>query len=338
MSERATQEADSFVLQLAFLYRELGEELSSAYDNWLIGPLQLACNECYTLALLSGTAGEASGSNFGESLNSVADKLRSAFQSMNKHITEHDKLHLSKKWGALYAANLAAKCMFKLQRMQQAEYLYRPVTNPSFPPLHEFPRSQQVTYRFYCGRLALSSGNLAAANEHLSYAAKHCHRSSKHNAQLIMRYLVPVRMSLGQLPLARLLEKHGLAEYAELSQAMREGDVRTFVRAKDTFQLQYIKIGVFLLIERLTLVVYRRLLQRLRLVLGSKHLPLPAIECAFKSSGVDFTQEEVHCIVARLVTEKLMKCQISLSSNIVLMPEHAFPPLKKKKVQVGTHS
>ena len=219
--------------------------------------------------------------------------------------------------------------MFKLQRMQQAEYLYRPVTNPSFPPLEEFPRSQQVTYRFYRGRLALSSGNLSAANEHLSFAAKHCHRGSKHNAQLIMRYLVPVRMSLGQLPQAALLERHGLTEYTALVAAMREGDVRAFTQAKDTFQLQYIQIGVFLLIERLTLVVYRRLLQRLRLVLGSKHLPLPAIECAFKSSGVDFTQEEVHCIVARLVTERLMKCQISLSANVVLMPAQAFPPLKK---------
>ena len=105
--------------------------------------------------------------------------------------------------------------------------------------------------------------------------------------------------------------------------------MRAFSQAKDTFQLQYIQIGVFLLIERLTLVVYRRLLQRLRLVLGSKHLPLPAIECAFKSSGVDLTQEEVHCIVARLVTERLMKCQISLSANTVLMPAQAFPPLKK---------
>ncbi len=144
-----------------------------------------------------------------------------------------------------------------------------------------------------------------------------------------MRYLVPVRMSLGQLPQAELLQKHGLTEYVQLVAAIREGDVREFTRAKDTHQLQFIKTGVFLLIERLTLVVYRRLLQRLRLIVGTRHLSFEVIESAFKISGLDLSQEEVHCIVARLVTEKLMKCQISLGQNTVLMPADAFPSLKR---------
>lgn len=97
-----------------------------AEDNWMIKPLQVVCQECYALALLaeaharSGGGGEA-----GKALERLATILRTAFQVLNAHRTSEDEMGISKKWGALYVANLSTKCWFKVRRFP-APQLTRP--------------------------------------------------------------------------------------------------------------------------------------------------------------------------------------------------------------------
>nr|GEW61455.1 enhanced ethylene response protein 5 [Tanacetum cinerariifolium] len=48
---------------------------------------------------------------------------------------------------------------------------------------------------------------------------------------MILKYLVPVKLSIGILPKTSLLEKHNLAEYSNIVLAMRRGDLRLLRQA-----------------------------------------------------------------------------------------------------------
>jgi hypothetical protein len=50
------------------------------------------------------------------------------------------------------------------------------------------------------------------ANEQLSFAFEHCHRSHVRNQRRILKYLIPVKLTLGSLPSLELVRRHGLTE------------------------------------------------------------------------------------------------------------------------------
>jgi hypothetical protein len=51
------------------------------------------------------------------------------------------------------------------------------------------------------------------------------HHTAQGNVRRILRYLIPAKMLLGELPSDRLLEAYHLQEYRELKQALQAGDV-----------------------------------------------------------------------------------------------------------------
>lgn len=70
-----------------------------------------------------------------------------------------------------------------------------------------YPKSQQVTYKYYVGRKHMFDNDFRAAEEYLSYAFEHCHKDSVANKRSILIYLIPVKMLLGHMPKEELLRK-----------------------------------------------------------------------------------------------------------------------------------
>lgn len=84
--------------------------------------------------------------------------------------------------------------------------------------------------------------------------------------RMILQFLVPVKLLLGVMPSPQLIEAYALHEYTGLTDAIRCGNLRLFNEYLEKYQEQFIQQGVYLLIEKLRLVVLRNLLKKVYVV------------------------------------------------------------------------
>ncbi|KAH9610183.1 hypothetical protein KSS87_000204 [Heliosperma pusillum] len=127
----------------------------------------------------------------------------------------------------------------------------------------EFPVRDKVTYMYYTGRLEVFNENFPAADEKLSYALTHCHLHHETNIRMILKYLIPVKLSVGILPEDSLLEKYSLLEYRDVVLALRRGDLQLLRCALQEHEDRFLRSGVYLVLEKLELQVYRRLIKKI---------------------------------------------------------------------------
>ncbi|KAL0702839.1 hypothetical protein Bca4012_058961 [Brassica carinata] len=79
---------------------------------------------------------------------------------------------------------------------------------------------------YYTGRLEVFNENFPAADTKLSYALQHCNPKRERNIRMILKYLIPVKLSIGIIPKDELVQKYNLPEYMNVVQALRKGDLR----------------------------------------------------------------------------------------------------------------
>lgn len=79
---------------------------------------------------------------------------------------------------------------------------------------------------------------------------------------MILQFLVPVKLLLGVMPSPQLMEMYALEEYTGLTDAIRMGNLQLFNEYLDRYQDKFIQQGVYLLIEKLRLVVLRNLFKK----------------------------------------------------------------------------
>ena len=89
--------------------------------------------------------------------------------------------------------------------------------------IFRYPKSQQVTYKYYVGRKHMFDNNFKEAEEYLKFAFEHCHVKSRANKRSILIYLIPVKMLLGQMPEEMLLKKYDLLQFKEVVLAVKQG-------------------------------------------------------------------------------------------------------------------
>jgi hypothetical protein len=65
-------------------------------------------------------------------------------------------------------------------------------------------------------------------------------------------------MLQGELPDPGLLQRYGLTEYEDMRAAMAAGDVGLFHRALAAQQYRLVRTGLYLLVDKLQVAVYRR--------------------------------------------------------------------------------
>lgn len=65
-------------------------------------------------------------------------------------------------------------------------------------------------------------------------------------------------MLLGELPAPGLLQRYGLTEYEDIRAAVAAGDAGLFQRALAAQQYRLVRVGLYLLVDKLQVAVYRR--------------------------------------------------------------------------------
>uniref|UniRef100_A0A6N2L0L8 PCI domain-containing protein n=1 Tax=Salix viminalis TaxID=40686 RepID=A0A6N2L0L8_SALVM len=244
-----------------------------------------------------------------------------------------------KRVGALYVTCQLFKIYFKLGTVNLCRSVIRSIETARIFDFEEFPKRDKVTYMYYTGRLEVFNENFPAADHKLSYALMHCHPHNEANIRMILKYLIPVKLSIGILPKDWLLEKYGLVEYNNVIQALKRGDLRLLREALQEHEDRFLRSGVFLVLEKLELQVYQRLLKKIYIIQKQRdpskahQMKLEVIVKALKWLEIDMDLDEVECIVAILIYKNLVKGYFAHKSKVVVLSKQdPFPKLNSKPV------
>ncbi|KAK1418607.1 hypothetical protein QVD17_27752 [Tagetes erecta] len=244
-----------------------------------------------------------------------------------------------KRVGALYVTCQLFKVYFKLGTVHLCRSVIRSIETARIFDFEEFPVRDKVTYMYYTGRLEVLNENFPAADHKLSYALKHCDPQSEANIRMILKYLVPVKLSMGILPKKSLLEKYNLLEYSDIVLAMKRGDLRLLRHALEEHEDRFLRSGVYLVLEKLELQVYQRLVKKIYIIQKQRdpsrahQIKLEMIVKALKWLEMEMDLDEVECIMSILIYKNLVKGYFAHKSKVaVLSKQDPFPKLNGKPI------
>ncbi|XP_042489820.1 enhanced ethylene response protein 5 [Macadamia integrifolia] len=244
-----------------------------------------------------------------------------------------------KRVGALHVTCQLFKIYFKLGTVHLCRSVIRSIETARIFDFEEFPVRDKVTYMYYTGRLEVFNENFIAADQKLTYALMHCNPRREENIRMILKYLIPVKLSIGILPKSWLLDKYNLIEYNDVVQALKRGDLRLLRHALQEHEDRFLRSGVYLVLEKLELQVYQRLVKKIYIIQKQRdpskahQIKLDVIVKALKWLEMDMDVDEVECIMAILIYKNLVKGYFAHKSKVaVLSKQDPFPKLNGKPV------
>lgn len=276
-----------------------------------------------------------------KSLEDCARHLNRIFQIC---ASDRAPLEESRKWGVYYAVNLLFKTYFKLNSEPLSKNILKAISagRSDIPPITMFPKSQQVTFKYYEGVLAFLEENYVEAEKHLEMAWLMCHHGAERNLELILTYLIPCRLlTTHTLPSTQLLKPFPRLQklFTPLAHAIKKADLRAFDVALRNGEDEFIKRRVYLTLERGRDIVLRNLLRKVFIAGGFEEakdgaapvrrtrIPITEFTAAVQmSSGEPVDSDEVECLMANMIYKNLMKGYIAHErGTAVLSKSGAFP-------------
>ncbi|KAI0797101.1 PCI domain-containing protein [Abortiporus biennis] len=239
----------------------------------------------------------------------------------------------SRKWGVYYVVGLILKCYFRVKRISLSKNILRAIeANPDIPPLSAYPRSHQVTYRYYIGMLSFLNEDFAKSEQELTLAFYNCHLEAHGNQQRVLTYLIPLRILRGHLPTRELLDRFPVLDdlYSPFIVAMKTGNIRSYDELLEKFERRLANLNLYLTMERAREIVIRGLFRRVWVMSEkSTRIPISMFHVALQFAGsTDTPVEEAECLVANMIYKGYMKGYISHEKQtVVLSAKNAFPRL-----------
>lgn len=306
------------------------QEFRNWETAWAVDALYTIVYEMRTLAEMADREMEINGKN--------PDKLKGAGSFLMKVFGSLVGKG-PKRLGALYVTCQLFKVYFKLGTVHLCRSVIRSIETARVFEFEEFPTRDKVTYMYYTGRLEVFNDNFLAADQKLMYALEHCDPQKEANIRMILKFLIPVKLSLGVLPKEWLLQRYNLLEYIDVVRALRRGDLRLLRHALQNHEDEFLRSGVYLVLEKLELQVYQRLIKKIYIIQKQKdasrahQVKMDIIVKALKWLEIDMDVEEVECIMAILIHKNLMKGYFSHKSKVVVLSKQdPFPKLSGRPV------
>lgn len=211
------------------------------------------------------------------------------------------------------------------------------------PPLSSYPKSHQVTFKYYMGVISFLEEDYARAEELLEEAYSMCYCGNdgdptieSKNIDLILTYLIPTKMlTKHQLPSPTLLNAHPrLASlFSPICTAVRSGDLRALDTALTNGEAEFVKRRVYLTLERGRDVAIRNLFRKVFLAGGYEPLkegqteamrrtrvPIDEFAAALQLAGAEVDdgeggvdRDEVECVIANMIYK--VCCKPSATSS-----------------------
>ncbi|KAF9782252.1 hypothetical protein BJ322DRAFT_1075075 [Thelephora terrestris] len=271
-----------------------------------------------------------------QSMTCTEEAARVASKALTTCITDRTSQPAeSRRWGVYYVTGLIMKLYFRVKRISLSKNILRAIdANPDIPPLSQYPRSHQVTHRYYIGMLDFLNDNLAKAEQELTFAFYNCHLQMRRNQERILTYLIPLRMLRGHLPSSELLGRFPDLDrlYSPFVAAVRKGGIKEFDTALDRAERKLLELNVLLALEKSRELCLRGVFRR-AWISSSKgnRMPIRVFHAALAVSGVELPVEEVECLLANQIYKGFMKGYISHEKQMVVLSNvKAFPKLTER--------
>ncbi|KAG2313810.1 hypothetical protein Bca52824_016932 [Brassica carinata] len=248
-----------------------------------------------------------------------------------------------KRVGALYVTCQLFKTYFKLGTVNLRRSVLRSIEIGSIVDFEEFPRRDKVLCKF-SESLASSfvfNENFPAADTKLSYALQHCNPKRERNIRMILKYLIPVKLSIGIIPKDELLQTYNLPEYMNVVPALRKGDLRLLRHALQEHEDRYVSMltsyctYLHLNISFFTHFIkcFSYIIHKLSDPARAHQLKPEVIAKALRWLEIDMDLDEVECIMTILIYKNLVKGYLAHKSKVVfLSKQDPFPKLNGKPV------
>ena len=170
------------------------------------------------------------------------------------------------KMTVLYCVVVLMKIYFKLKTYRNSITLVTWFDKSNMSD-EDLPQSENATFSFYQGRLALYELKISDARDVLTRAFELCINnvspSAKHNAKIIYEYLVPINLFFGIYPKKTEIEID--SNYFNLSKSVYEGDLGLFSSSLDELEDRMISFGTVLIAGKLKPFVLRNLIRNIHI-------------------------------------------------------------------------
>jgi hypothetical protein len=121
------------------------------------------------------------------------------------------------------------------------------------------------------------------------------------------------------MPSPLVATKYGLHQYVTLAEAAKKGNLRDFDATFNAYRHNFIRLGVYLVLEQVRSTAYRNLFKRFHLISSSTRLSIASIDAALKWMGIDTDMDEVECILANLIFQAKVKGYLSHQKRILVI-------------------
>ena len=310
-------------------------------DGWLNPALRVMITDLRLIAIAADKLIPSESPNQNQRTKKTVNFLERSFRAV---MSKGPITPTSKKFGALHVVNSLFKLHFKLNTVRMCNTFVRSVNSPLFPPLDSFPLADRAAYNFYLGKLALMEDKLEDADAALCKAMRICRPDMRKNRNLVMQYLVPVKMCRGFMPSASELRENNLNRmYDGIVAAVKRGDLELFHKSLAANEAYFIQMGLFLLMQKLESYALRSLVRNSYLSAGDNKVNLgrliraPSFVSAIRASASggaclhDGSDESdvyavLECILANLIYSGLVKGYVAHERRyLVLSSKDAFP-------------
>jgi len=275
-----------------------------------------------------------------QSPTALSDALEILRSALKFAWNDRSKQEMTKKQGCLDITNHLLKISFKLNSMQMCLGFKRNTETVSFPPETSFPLHQQVTFSFFKARLALLDADYVEAAKAFEFCLCNCPRRAKHNRRLILVFLIPVRILAGSFPTEALLAKHNLTNlYSGLCKAIKRGHLSAVESAIQRHRTSFLRLGLYLLLQKTKLVAYRNLFRTTHRILDAEaRMNVSDLVTAVHVSSAgsspstalssQWEESQVECVLANLIYHKLINGYLSHQhKKLVLAKTNPFPEI-----------
>ncbi|CAM0140479.1 unnamed protein product [Umbelopsis sp. WA50703] len=315
-------------------------QFSSPDSNWQVPLFKQLASMLVQLAFRVDKMTGFSGSNKDKKLDDATRLLSKCFNIAISDRNDGGPFELSKKQSVLHVTNLAFKLYFKLRQIRMCRTFISHLAKENIQ-IDMFPKSQQVTYRYYLGRYYLFESQVRKAERELDIAFKKCTRYATKNKRLILIYLISARMVLGIFPRSELLAKYNLMDkYHSLCTAVKQGNLAGYQYHLERHMPTFLREGTYIMLkERVKVVIWRCLFRKVYIILREpgKTPILPFSQCliALRFSSGDQTYDllDIECLLVSLLDQSYLKGYLHHHKQIAVLSKNiAFPRVRDVRV------
>ncbi|KAJ1963453.1 hypothetical protein IWQ62_003210 [Dispira parvispora] len=256
----------------------------------------------------------------------------------NMALNDRAPLPESRAVAMFHLVNLNLRIYFWLRTTRLCHSMLSHV-NRSGLDLTLFPKSEQVTYRYFAGRSFLFQHRIHDAERELARALAECtlQPSAFRNRRTIFFHLVIARVILGKAPHPALLEKYGYQElFGPVITAIRQGWIWKFEQHCEQIQDALLPTASYLLLrERCQVLLYRNLFRRVFLITRpqvSQKVSFVKLEdmlhaARLSTQDADLDLDDVECLLASMISQGYVRGNINLQRKLVVLSKRdPFPP------------